>query len=58
MTRNINVNLSEEEVAFVKWLARRDGVSERTELESLFSLQLREEMELHGEEFIAERSAK
>ena len=56
MIRNISVNLSEEEVAFVKWLAGRDGVSERTELESLFSLQLREEMELHGEEFIAERS--
>lgn len=58
MTKNISVHLSAYEAEFVKWLARRDDVSERTELEMLLSLQIREELEFHSDEFNAERSAK
>lgn len=58
MTKNISVHLSTYEAEFVKWLARRDEVSERTELEMLLSLQIREELELHSDEFNAERSAQ
>lgn len=57
MTKNISVHLSPYESEFVKWLARRDEVSERTELEMLLALQIREEIEIHLEEFNTERSA-
>ena len=52
--RNIDVILTDEEMAFLKWLANRDGVTIKNEMRCLFNLQLREEMELYNEERLLE----
>ena len=53
-SKRINVILTDEEVAFIKWLAKRDKVSAGEEMRMLFNLQLREEMELYNEERLLE----
>lgn len=52
--RNIDVILTDEEIDFLKWLAKRDGVTVKNEMRCLFNLQLREEMELYNEERLLE----
>ena len=57
--RRIDVILTDEEVDFIKWLAKRDKVSAGEEMRMLFNLQLREEMELYNEErLLEERGCK
>ena len=58
-SKRINVILTDEEVDFIKWLAKRDKVSAGEEMRCLFNLQLREEMELYNEErLLEERGCK
>lgn len=52
--RNIDVILTDEEMDFIKWLAKRDGLTVKNEMRCLFNLQLREEMELYNEERLLE----
>ena len=49
-TKHIDVVLHDEELDFLKWLAKRDGVTVKEEMKMLFNLQLSEEMELYNEE--------
>lgn len=53
--RNIKVTLHDEEYDFLKWLAKRDGVTVSEEMKMLFNLQLSEEMDLYFEEMQQER---
>lgn len=53
-SKRINVILTDEGVAFIKWLAKRDKVTAGEEMRMLFNLQLREEMELYDEERLLE----
>ena len=48
-SRRITVSLTDEEQAFIKRLAKQDGLTEQGEMKILFMLQLHEEMELHEE---------
>lgn len=52
--RNIDVILTDEEMDFIKWLAKRDDLTVKNEIRCLFNLQLREEMELYNEERLLE----
>lgn len=52
--RNIDVILTDEEMDFLKWLAKRDNITVKNEMRCLFNLQLREEMELYNEERLLE----
>lgn len=45
--KRIEVLLSEDEIDFLKWFAKYDGVTVADEMKSLFMLQLHEEMDLH-----------
>ncbi len=53
-TRHIDVILTDEETAFLKWLAERDGVTFKEEMRMLFELQLSEEFELYNAERLQE----
>lgn len=53
--RNIKVTLHDHEYDFLKWLAKRDGVTVSEEMKLLFNLQLSEEMDLYYEEMQQER---
>ena len=53
--RNIKVTLHDNEYDFLKWLAKRDGVTVSEEMKMLFNLQLSEEMDLYFEEMQQER---
>ena len=53
--RNIKVTLHDEEYDFIKWLAKRDGVTVSEEMKMFFNLQLSEEMELYNEERLQEK---
>lgn len=57
VNRNIKVALHDNEYDFLKWLAKRDGVTVSEELRQLFYLQLREEMDLYEEEHQKESGA-
>lgn len=52
--RNIDVILTDGEMEFLKWLAKRDNMTVKNEMRCLFNLQLREEMELYDEERLLE----
>ena len=52
INKRIDVKLTEEEHNFLKWLAKRDGVTVNEELKALFYLQLREEMDLYLDEML------
>lgn len=54
MNKHINVALTDEEIDFLKWLAKRDGVTVKAEMRLLFNLQLSEEMELYNKEWLKE----
>lgn len=51
VNRNIKVTLSNDEYDFIKWLAKRDNIKVSKELQCLFNLQLREEMDLYYAEY-------
>ena len=55
VNRNIKVSLHDREYEFIKWLAKRDGVTITAELKMLFNLQLSEEMALYEKEWMIER---
>ena len=55
INKNIKVGLHDEELDFLKWLAKRDGVTVSEEMKMLFNLQLSEEMDLYFEEMQQER---
>ena len=57
-SRNIKAVLTDEEYNFIKWLAKRDKVTIGKELQILFNLQLREEMELYNDERLAEQKGE
>lgn len=52
--RNIDVILTDGEMEFLKWLAKRDNITVKNEMRCLFNLQLREEMDLYEEEHLQE----
>jgi len=52
----IEVNLTEEEYKFLKWLARRDDVKYSRELELVFYTELRQLQDLYLEEMKMEVS--
>lgn len=54
VNRSMDVILTDEEFAFLKWLAKRDKITVKNEMRCLFNLQLREEMELYNEERLLE----
>lgn len=56
INKRIDVRLTEEELHFLKWLAKRDDQTLSEELKALFYLQLREEMDLYEEEMEWEES--
>ena len=56
INKRIDVRLTEEEIHFLKWLAKRDDQTLSEELKTLFYLQLREEMDLYLEEMKWEES--
>lgn len=56
INKNIKVGLHDEELDFLKWLAKRDNITVQEEMRSLFFLQLREEMDLYNEERLQEES--
>lgn len=53
--KRISVELSEDEYSFIKWLAKRDKVSEQEELNMIFSTELREVIDLYSEEYENEK---
>lgn len=56
INKRIDIRLTEEEYHFLKWLAKRDGVSLSEELKQLFYLQVREEIDLYQDEMLQEES--
>lgn len=50
----IEVNLTEEEYNFIKWLSKRDDEKYSRELELMFYTELRALQDLYQEEMIAE----
>lgn len=54
MKHRVQITLSDKEDDFVKWLAKRDGVSYQEELQMLFYTELREMQEFCREEYEGE----
>ena len=48
--KKITVALNEEEQAFIKWLAKRDGLTEQLELQQIFYTELQQLTDLYLEE--------
>ena len=40
MNKRINIYLDEEEIAFIKWMAKRDNVSVMREMQMIFQTEL------------------
>ena len=58
ISKNIRVALYDEELDFIKWLAKRDGVNISQELSQIFYTELSALMDLHDEERKQESEAK
>lgn len=58
ISKNIRVALYDEELDFIKWLAKRDGVNISQELSQIFYTELRALMDLHDEERKQESEAE
>ena len=58
ISKNIRVALYDEELDFIKWLAKRDGVNISQELSQIFYTELRALMDLHDEERKQEREVE
>ena len=56
INKRIDIRLTERELKFLNWLAKRDDQTLSEELKALFYLQLREEMDLYEEEMEWEES--
>ena len=50
LRKKITVALNEEEQAFIKWLAKRDGLTEQLELQQIFYTELQQLQDLYLEE--------
>lgn len=50
MTKTIKVEISEEDMTFIKWMAGRDAVSVSEEMRMMFYTELRALQDLHGDE--------
>ena len=50
MKRRVEVELTEEEAAFIGWLAERDGVTFQRELQQIFYTELGALIDLHATE--------
>ena len=50
-TKNIKVYLTESEINFVKWLAKRDNITPARELRQIFYTELNALVTLYDEEF-------
>lgn len=51
----INIALTDEEEAFLKWFAKRDGISVQDELNRIFSTEFDECIRLYEGEMIKEK---
>ena len=49
--RNIKICLTDEQYDFIKWIAKRDGVTISEELQNMFYLQLSEDMNYYENEY-------
>lgn len=58
VTKRIEVILEDEELALIKWLAKRDGIPFRMELNCIFNTELRALMDLYYEEMRMEEAGK
>ncbi len=56
VNRNIKVVLNDEELAFLKWFAKRDGKTVAEEMQQLFYTQLMEDMDLYNKERLLEET--
>lgn len=54
--KRVNVALTEEEYSFIKWLAKRDGVTEQRELQQVFYVELEALLDLYLQEMKQEQS--
>ena len=50
MKKRVNVYLDEDEYKLIRWLAKNDGVTEQTELQQVFYVELEQLMALYFEE--------
>ena len=54
ITKNIKINLSDKDAAFVKWYAERDGISFVEELKRMLYVAIEDEKMIYSGEFIYE----
>lgn len=54
MTTKIEVSLSDRDVEFVKWYAKRDGISYKEELTRMLYVAISDEEMIYGDEFYAD----
>lgn len=55
MKKRLDIGLSNDDIEFIKWMAERDNVTFRRELEMIFYVELEHCKELYYEEMIMER---
>lgn len=58
MKKRIEVGLTEKELGFIKWMAKRDDVSLAHEFQMIFNTELYQLMENYGAEYEAEKESK
>ena len=54
--KRVSIDLTEEEYSFIKWLAKRDGVTEQRELQQVFYVELEALLNLYLEEMKQEQA--
>jgi hypothetical protein len=54
VSKRIQINLSDEDAAFVKWYAKRDNISFEEELKRMCYVAIIDEQMIYGKEFTAE----
>lgn len=47
MNKRIEVPLTDDELKFIKWISKRDGVSVQEEMQMIFKTELRALIDLH-----------
>ena len=55
VSKRININLTDKEDQFIKWLAKRDDTSYQKELQIIFQMELDHEMEIYRDEMLADQ---
>ena len=56
--KNIKVSLDDATYDFIRWIAKRDGVTITEELQNMFYLQLHEDMNYYNDEYEARKERK